>query len=170
MASRPSNLLPQSPFDINGLRVFVPGQQGFQPLQPGSALFDCTASIISLALDLLECRSSVMALKAATRGIVEANRDVPDLRDLPDSAFEPKVHEYLRSIRHSFPHVVITDELGMATKNGRTNKQDCSGAFEPKTAAVIEINETVGSPCALPVFSKDADTTFEVDDSDGRRL
>ncbi|KAB5578809.1 hypothetical protein GE09DRAFT_561656 [Coniochaeta sp. 2T2.1] len=90
---------------------------------------------------MLECRSSILALKMITRRIIDANQDIPELRNLKESDIEPKVNGYLNSVRRSFPHVVVTNRFGMATKNGRTNKQDCAGTFEPKTAAVIEINE-----------------------------
>jgi hypothetical protein len=116
---------------------------GFQPLHPGVAVFDCTASIASLALELLECRSSILALKSTTRRVIESSQHIPELRNLKESDIEPKVHEYLSKIRASFPHVVVSDKYGMASKNGRSTKRNCHGPFEPKTAAVIELNATV---------------------------
>jgi hypothetical protein len=75
--------------------------------------------------------------------IIEANKNIPELRNLKESDIEPKIFEYLRAIRQSFSRVVITNSFGMATKNGRTTKQDCYGTFHPKAAAVIELNEMV---------------------------
>ena len=148
-----SSRLSSRPSDIDGLRILSLGQQGFQSLRPGSTVFNCTASVISLALDMLECKASILALKRITRRIVDANQAIPELRSLRDSDMDSKVNLYLSSIRRSFPHVLVTNRVGMATKNGRTNKQDCSGIFEPKTAAVIEINETVRS--SLDVHGKE---------------
>lgn len=149
-----SSRAPSTPTDVNGLRIFIPtGQDAFQDLRPDSLVFNCTAAVISLALDLLSCRASVSALKKTARRIIETHRNEPHLRDITD--FEGKVNEFLYTIRRSFPHVVITNRRGMATMNGRTNKLDCSGTFEPKTAAVIELNETVSLP-ALRSLSLEA--------------
>ncbi|KAL2258385.1 hypothetical protein VTK26DRAFT_8321 [Humicola hyalothermophila] len=129
--------------DVFGLRVLILKQDG-NPVQtsPGNPIFDCTAAVASLALDLLECRSSVTALKTITREIVETCSHIPELRNLKNPETETKVRQYLQSIRSSFPHVVVSNKFGMATKNGRTNKRDCQGPFEPKRAAVVELNET----------------------------
>ncbi len=126
--------------DVNGLQVFVFGQTDLEPLEPRSDLCECLASVISLAIDLLRCDSGVSALKTITRDMVQKNQNRPDLRNLKEADFEPKVEEYLTSIWRSFPRVIITERYGMAGKNGRTNKMDCSGVFEPKAAATIEIN------------------------------
>ncbi len=140
MASPPST---SSTASVNGLRILVPDQSIFKPLAPGYPPFDCTASVIALAIDLLECRPSFSALRSMTNGIARAT---PDLRHLAEneSAIDEKINEYLRLIRGSFPHVVLTVRQGMWDKNGRTNKQSWEGHFEPKTAAVIEINQMVG--------------------------
>lgn len=137
--------LPSSSSDVDAIRIFVLGQHGFQDLRPGSTVFNCTSAMISLGLDILQARSSVLALKKVIRRIIEANQDVPDLRNLGEADLEPKINEFLHSVRRSFPHVVVTNRFGMVTKNGRTNKQDCRGVFHAKTAAVIELNEMVSS-------------------------
>lgn len=141
-----------TPADVNGLRVFVPNSNlaGFLQIHPGSTKFDCTAAIVSLALDILESKSSVIALKTFTREVVTLNQDVRELRDLPEFHIELKANEFLGSVRRSFPHIVITNANGMRTKNGRTTKRDCLGTFEPKSAAVIELNETVSTRAVSP--------------------
>ncbi len=130
--------------DVNGLQLFVFDQNSFKPLAPHSAFLECSASVISLAIDLLRCDSGVFALRLLTRRVIQLSQDLPDLRNLKEEEIEPKIREYLASIRRSFPRVLISKRYGMSGKNGRTNKMDCSGAFEPKAAAAIEINQIVG--------------------------
>lgn len=146
---------------VKGLRVFHSTRQEFKELRPGTTLFSCTAGVVGLALDLLGCKSSVSALKSITRKIVETNMHIPELRNLQESHIGPKVDEYLAKVGGSFPHVVITNQHGMAAKNGRTNKRDCSGVFEPKTAAVIEINETVSLPDTNHI-DKEGDKSYKL--------
>ena len=138
MASPPSTSSP-----VNGLRTLVLDQWTFKTLAPGSAVFDCTASVIGLALDLLECRPSIAALRSMTNGVAKVALELRHLVD-DDSGIDKKIKEYMALIRGSFPHVVITKRQGMSNKNGRTTKRDCAGEFEPKAAAVIEISQTVG--------------------------
>lgn len=138
-----ANLPQRSPFDVNHLRVVVPKQGDFALLGPESSLFNCTAAVVSMALDMLESRASFFVLKDITRQIIAANQANVELRNITESQIEPKIREFLASIRRSFPHIVVSDENCMVYKNGRTKKRDCTGAFIPKTAAVIELNHTV---------------------------
>ncbi|KAK4153798.1 hypothetical protein C8A00DRAFT_43361 [Chaetomidium leptoderma] len=140
-----SNLVSASKYDVNGLRVLIPNQKGCK------------------SLDLLECKSSISALKSFTRKVATYNQHVPELRDLKESDIEPKVRQYLLVIRSSFPHIVVSDEYGMARKNGRTNKRSFQGSMEPKTAAVIELNATlmnrlVDAYCILKAADSETNT------------
>ncbi|SPQ25611.1 2791e6ce-f16d-4b4f-a668-ba9c8bef67c5 [Thermothielavioides terrestris] len=139
-----ADLAASSPFDVCRLRVLLPAQNGsFRRLCPGDDEFDCVASLASLALDLLECKSSILALKAITRDVAKVSLEVPGLRNLEEKDIEPIILEYLGAIRTSFPHVVVSNQHGMEGKNGRTHKKDCQDTFEPKSAAVIELNATL---------------------------
>ncbi|KAK0671545.1 hypothetical protein QBC41DRAFT_315525 [Cercophora samala] len=115
----------------------------FRGLGPENTLFRCTASVAGLALDMLEHPQSIRALKIIANHVISASQHIPALRNLTDADVDTTVMNYLRSIRRSFPNVVISDECGMANKNGRTTKQNCTTAFEPKRACIIEINETL---------------------------
>ncbi|KAH6844558.1 hypothetical protein B0I37DRAFT_432939 [Chaetomium sp. MPI-CAGE-AT-0009] len=140
-ASAASKLVPASDSDVRELRVFVPDAKGgFDSIQPGNAVFDCTASIIGLALDLLETRSSIIALRMNMTRVLDASQHIPRLRNMQDDDIEPTIRKYLAAIRASFPHVVVSDKYGMATMNGRTNKREWKEGASPKTATVIELN------------------------------
>ena len=132
--------------DINGLRVFVPGDDTFRLLMPGDPVFDCTASAASFALDLLGSQAGAQGLLSYTLKLVANERDVPALQGVPEADFELKVREFLSHIRRSFPHILVTGDYGMAHRNGLTHKRDHDGDFEPKRAAAIEISTTVCDP------------------------
>ncbi|KAL2196943.1 hypothetical protein P885DRAFT_37184 [Corynascus similis CBS 632.67] len=141
--SQPPVLAPASQSkvqDVQGVRILV--LEGNKPVhaKPGEAIFDCVASVISLAVDILECKPSLLVLRRLTDDILGGRADVMKLRNLEPSDFEKEISQYLRKIRTSFPHVLVSDRFGMETKNGRTTKRDCMGDFEPKAAAVIELS------------------------------
>ncbi|KAK4173892.1 hypothetical protein QBC36DRAFT_348386 [Triangularia setosa] len=115
----------------------------FRALGPENTLFRCAASVAGLALDMLEHPQSIRVLKITANHVISVSQHIPALRNMTDANIEAMVMNYLRAIRRSFPNVVISDECGMANKNGRTTKQNCADAFEPKRACVIEINETL---------------------------
>ncbi|KAK3290880.1 uncharacterized protein B0H64DRAFT_420682 [Chaetomium fimeti] len=139
--SAATQLVAASDSDVRGLRVFVPdGKGGFSGVQPGDAVFDCTASIIGLALDLLETRSSIIALRMNMTRVLDASQHIPKLRNMQDDDIEPTIRSYLAAIRASFPHVLVSDMYGMAGKNGRTNKKEWKDGAKPKTATVIELS------------------------------
>ncbi|KAK0714434.1 hypothetical protein B0T21DRAFT_375880 [Apiosordaria backusii] len=115
----------------------------FRALQPGNTLFNCAASVAGLALDMLEHPQSIRVLKIIANHVIGVSQHIPALRNMTDSDVEATVMNYLRAIRRSFPNVLISDECGMANKNGRTTKQNCPNTFEPKLACIIEINETL---------------------------
>ncbi|KAH6649295.1 hypothetical protein F5144DRAFT_479175 [Chaetomium tenue] len=139
-AAKPK-LVPASAWDVKGLRVLVPDNKGgFDNVPAGTDVFDCTASIISMALDLLETRSSIIALRMHTTRVIDASQHLPKVRNIQDDDIEPTIRRYLAAIRASFPHVVVSDKYGMATMNGRTNKKEWKEGADPKTATVIELN------------------------------
>ncbi|KFA79505.1 hypothetical protein S40288_05367 [Stachybotrys chartarum IBT 40288] len=110
--------------NVNALRVVThrrrtDGQLAFLPLKGDSLKFICVAAVVAMALDLLESRASFRALC--------------EEREL--------AQEFPASIRASIPHVVVSQENGMGTKNGRTNKLDCPSLFDPKRVAVLELND-----------------------------
>lgn len=139
-------LVAASAWDVKGLRVLVPdGKGGFENVPPGTDVFDCTASIIGMALDLLEYRSSIIALRMHTTRVIDASQHIPKVRNMQDDDIEPTIRRYLATIRSSFPHVVVSDKYGMATMNGRTNKKEWKDGADPKTATVIELNSMVSN-------------------------
>ncbi|KAJ4417538.1 hypothetical protein N0V82_006097 [Gnomoniopsis sp. IMI 355080] len=149
----------RSASDVNHLQVVVPNKGDFALLAPGSAVFNCTAAVVSMALDMLECRASVLVLKDITRQIRDLNPLNVELRNIGEAQIEPKIRDFLASIRKSFPHVLVTDENCMVYKNGRTTKRDCTGAFNPKTAAVIELNHKLMQrmvTCYKTLLNKDS--------------
>ncbi|KAK4198319.1 hypothetical protein QBC40DRAFT_284039 [Triangularia verruculosa] len=115
----------------------------FRALQPGNTLFMCAASVASLALDMLEQEQSIRVLKMIANNIIEVSQHIPEIRNMTASDINAAVMDYLRSIRRSFPLVVISDDNGMANKNGRTTKLNCPDTFDPKRACIVEINETL---------------------------
>ncbi|KAK4247302.1 hypothetical protein C7999DRAFT_14622 [Corynascus novoguineensis] len=128
--------------DVQGVRILV--LEGNKPkhAKPGEAIFDCVASVISLAVDILECRPSFYVLLKIVEKTAGARHDLLWLQNLgdSDSGFEPAVSDYLESTRASFPHVLVSNKFGMQTKNGRTNKRSWKDKFDPKAAAAIELS------------------------------
>lgn len=134
--------------DVNSLRVVAHKRQtGGQlvpvPLKRDSLKFSCVAAVVGMALDLIESKASFGALRSYTLRLAAEIRDVPRLRNLKHGEESGLVQEFLAAIRASTPHILITQENGMGTKNGRTNKLDCPSQFDPKRAAVFELNDKV---------------------------
>ncbi|KAK4244760.1 hypothetical protein C7999DRAFT_43634 [Corynascus novoguineensis] len=123
-----------------GVRVLVLEDSSFRHAKPSEAIFDCVASVISLAVDILECTPSVSILLSIMKQVKIHRKDVLWLQNLDSSGLNDAVYQYLSQIRASFPHVLVSDKFGMQTKNGRTNKRNCKEAFDPKAAAAIELN------------------------------
>lgn len=133
--------------DVGALRIFAPSpKDGLVPVPAETTLFQCTASVICFALDLLECRSSVWAMKNITLRIAKRNRNKPFLRGLKDDKDTThEVNQYMGAIRQGFPHVVVSSEYGMAPKNGRTSKVEYHHPYAPKASGSIELNGFVRS-------------------------
>lgn len=115
-------------------------------MDPDKGLFKCVASVISLALDILDSTPSKYTLKDITQNIILANKASPAVQKIKDNDNRSLVSTYIRKVRASLPHIVVSEEYGMQTKNGRTTKRDCPGGFDPKQAAVIELSKTVSTP------------------------
>lgn len=82
-------------------------------------------------------------LKTIANHVISVSPRILELRNMKEADVEATVMKYLQTIRRSFPNLVISDDCGMANKNGRTTKQNCASAFDPKRACIIEINETL---------------------------
>jgi hypothetical protein len=147
--------------NINALRLVAHDRKAdggtvLVRVKPESLKFTCVAAAVGMALDLLQTRPSLRALGLYTLKVADISSHIPRLRNLKNGGEVKVVQEFIAALRASFPHVLITQENGMRAKNARTNKLDCPDTFDPKKAAVLELNNKVCKPMyafVLFVFS-----------------